>query len=67
MLDRGLAHAHSQSRKPTADFLDPGVLMQNRQCSGDRFVESLRGNLNRMVGSGEITTRDLAVAEGHAE
>src|SRR5450631_552775 len=39
VLDGGLADAHPQFRKPVADLLDPGVLMQNRQRPGDRFVQ----------------------------
>lgn len=65
VLDGGLAHAHLQFRKPVADLIHPGVLMQNRQRSGDRFVQRLGGDLNGMVGSGEITATDQAVSEGH--
>jgi hypothetical protein len=65
VFDCGLADTHPQFRKPAADFVDPGVLMQNRKCLGDRFVERLGGDLYGVVGSGEITAVDQAGSEGH--
>jgi hypothetical protein len=50
-----------------ADLSYPVVLLQGRKSRGDRFIESLRGNLYGVLNVSKIPDRNRARSKNHAQ
>jgi len=66
MWFRGLQALDDSYRcEPLTDLSYPVVLLQGGESRGDRFIESLRGNLYGVLDVSKIPDRNCARSENH--
>jgi len=53
--------------KPLTDLSYPVVLLQRGESRGDRFIESLRGNLYGVLNVSKIPDRNRARSKNHVQ
>ena len=53
--------------EPLTDLSYPVVLLQRGESRGDRFIESLRGNLYGVLNVSDILYRNCARSENHVQ
>ena len=67
MLHGRLVDNDTHRCESVADLSYPVVLLQGRKSGGDRFIESLRGDLYGVLNVLEILYRNCARSENHAQ
>jgi hypothetical protein len=65
MLYGRLLDKNTHGCNPLADLSYPVVLLQGCESRGDRFIESLRGNLYGVLNISNILYRNRARSEDH--
>ena len=65
MLYGRLLDKNSHRCEPLTDLSYPVVLLQGRKSRGDRFIESLRGDLYGVLNVSNIFYRNCARSENH--
>src|ERR1035438_3210097 len=65
MLDGGLPDAHFQLRQPLADLLHPDVPAQDSQRLRHRLVQRFGGDLDSVIGPGEVATGGNGLSAAH--
>ncbi len=67
VLDWRLLDNNSYRREPLTDLSYPVVLLQGGESRGDRFIESLRGNLYGVLNVSKILYPNRASSEDHKQ
>ena len=67
MLYGRLLDKNSYRCEPLTDLSYPVVLLQGGESRGDRFIESLRGNLYGVLNVSKILYRHCARSQNHAQ
>ena len=67
MLYGRLLDKNSYRCEPLTDLSYPVVLLQGGESRGDRFVESLRGNLYGVLNVSKILYRNCARSKNHVQ
>ena len=67
MLYGRLLDENSYRCEPLADLSDPVVLLQGGESRGDRFIESLRGNLYGVPNVSKVSDRNRALSKNHVQ
>jgi hypothetical protein len=62
-----LLDENSYRCEPLTDLSYPVVLLQGGESSGDRFIESLRGNLYGVLNVSKISDRNPARSKNHVQ
>ena len=67
MLYGRLLDKNSYRCEPLTDLSYPVVLLQGGESRGDRFIESLRGNLYGVLNVSKIFDRNCACSKNHVQ
>lgn len=67
MLYRRLLDKNSYRCEPLTDISYPVVLPQRGESRGDRFIESLRGDLYGVLNVSKISDRNRACSKDHMQ